>query len=395
MKNFTLHNPTKLIFGKNTIAHLSSELKKNDKIMLVFGGGSIKKNSVYQQVITALETFTYVEFWGVEPNPTVETLRKAVELAKKEKVTFLLAVGGGSVIDGTKLLTAAIPSEDDAWDILIGKKPIGKMLPFGTVLTISATGSEMNCGAVISNKATKEKFANGFDYPKFSILDPTVLYSLPTYQVANGLADTFVHVTEQYLNTVGESPLMDRWAEGILQTLLEISPKLLKLHELPLEERSINDEYYNLMSNYMLCATMALNDFISLGITEDWATHQIGHEFTALEGVIHGESLAIVLPSLLTVMKAQKFDKLLQYGKRVFNFSENANVTNQSIVDTAIAETKAYFHSIGLATSLHEKNIGENTVNEIVNRFKARNSKMGEARNIDFQVVEKILELAR
>ncbi|GHV35945.1 NADH-dependent alcohol dehydrogenase [Bacteroidia bacterium] len=394
MKNFTLHNPTKLIFGKNTISHLSSELDKNDKIMLVFGGGSVKKNAVYQQVVNALKGYTYVEFWGVEPNPTVETLRKAVELAKKEKVTFLLAVGGGSVIDGTKLLTAAIPSEEDAWDILIGKKAIEKMLPFGTVLTISATGSEMNSGAVISNKATKEKFANGFDYPKFSILDPTVLYSLPAYQVANGLADTFVHVTEQYLNVSDESPLMDRWAEGILQTLLEISPKLLKLHELPAEEKNENNEYYDLMSNYMLCATMALNDFISLGITEDWATHQIGHELTALEGVTHGESLAIVLPSLLTVMKGQKFTKLFQYGKRVFNLSENTFETKESVVDAAIAETKTYFRSIGLATSLHEKNIDESTVNEIVKRFQERNSKMGEAHNIDFQVVEKILRIA-
>ncbi|MDR0835766.1 MAG: iron-containing alcohol dehydrogenase [Tannerella sp.] len=386
MKNFVLNNPTKLIFGKGKIADLTKEVNKSDKILITFGGGSVKQNGVYQQVMDAMRGFDFVEFWGIEANPTIETLRKAVELGKKEKVSFILAVGGGSVIDGTKLLTAAIPSEYDGWDILTGEKPVEKMLPFASVLTISATGSEMNAGAVISNKATKEKFARGFDYPKFSILDPTVLYSLPSFQVANGIADTYVHVIEQYLCKTGESPLMDRWSEGILQTLIEIAPEILKLQEKPISEKQNNPKYYDLMSSYMLCATLALNDFISLGITEDWATHMIGHELTALEGVTHGESLTIVLPALMKVMKEDKKDKILQYGKRVFNVAG---------VEESIEKTKTFFDSLGLATSLKQKGIGEETISEIVRRFRQRSTILGENQNIDYQVVAEILEEAK
>ncbi len=292
MYNFTFQNPTKLIFGRGQIAQITNELPKGTKIMVTMGGGSIKANGVYDQVIEALKEFDYIEFWGIEPNPRVETLRKAIALGKAEGVGFLLAVGGGSVVDGTKLISAAIPSEAEPWDIVIGKSPIGECLPFASVITLPATGSEMNRGAVISNNATDEKYPFYSTYPRFSVLDPETTFSLPPYQVACGITDTFVHTMEQYLTKVEVSPLMDRWAEGVLQTLIEVAPKIKE-----------NQHDYEQMANYMLSATMGLNGFISMGVQQDWATHMIGHEITALTGLTHGNTLAIVQPALLRVMR--------------------------------------------------------------------------------------------
>ena len=269
MNNFIYHNPTKLVFGKGQIARLPKLIPAGKRIMLTFGGGSVKRNGVYDQVVAALEGRDLVEFWGIEANPSVETLREAIALGKERKVDFLLAVGGGSVIDGTKLIAAGLLYDGDAWDIVL-KGQAGKTVPLATVLTMSATGSEMNSGAVISRYETKEKYAFYGDYPVFSILDPETLYSLPKRQVACGLADTFVHVLEQYMTTPHQSRLMDRWAEGILHTVVEIAPKALA------DERD-----YDTMSEYMLSATLALNDMIRMGVTQDWATHMIGHELTA------------------------------------------------------------------------------------------------------------------
>lgn len=295
MNNFTFQNPTKLIFGSGTIAKLTKEIPFDKKIMITFGGGSVKQNGVYEQVTDALKGYNYIEFWGIEPNPTVETLRKAILIGKDEKIDFLLAVGGGSVLDGTKLISAAIPYNGDPWDLVLNPLLIQKMVPHASVLTLPATGSEMNRGAVISNKETHEKVAFYSSHPQFSILDPLVTFSLPDYQIACGIADTFVHVVEQYLTTVGQSLLMDRWAESILQTLVEIAPKI-----------KANPHNYDLMSQFMLCATMALNGFTSMGVSQDWATHMIGHEITALHGLTHGHTLAIILPGTMFVMKKQK-----------------------------------------------------------------------------------------
>ncbi len=311
MNNFTFQNPTKLIFGKGSIAQLASEISKDKKVLLTFGGGSVKTNGVYDQVIAALKEYQLVEFWGIEPNPKVETLRKAIELCKNEKVDFIVAVGGGSTLDGTKLIAAAIPYAGDAWELVLNPKLITSAIPFASVMTLPATGSEMNAGAVISNLATHEKFAFHAYYPQFSILDPEVTYSLPSFQIACGIADTFVHVMEQYLTAPGESLLMDRWAEGILQTLIEIVPEIDE-----------NPQDYESMSTYMLCATMALNGFIGMGVSQDWATHMIGHELTALHGLTHGESLAIVLPATMTVLSEQKKGKILQYGERIWNITK-------------------------------------------------------------------------
>ncbi|GHS88742.1 NADH-dependent alcohol dehydrogenase [Bacteroidia bacterium] len=378
MRSFTFQNPTKLIFGKDKISSLAHEIDKNKKIMITFGGGSVKKNGVYDQVKQALQGFSTVEFWGIEPNPSIETLRKAITLGKAENIDFLLAVGGGSVLDGTKLIASAIPSQYDGWDLVIGKHPIEKILPFATVLTLPATGSEMNAGAVISKHETQEKFAFTATHPQFSILDPTVTFSLPPYQIACGIADTFVHVIEQYLTKTNESPLMDRWAEGILQTLIEIAPKI-----------KADTHDYDTMSTFMLSATMALNGFVAMGVTQDWCTHMIGHELTALHGIAHGETLAIVLPGTMTVLKEQKAGKIRQLGERVFNIKQ---ADPQDAITQTIAQTETFFRSLGLKTRLSEHGIGQDTINEIEKRFTARNVCFGENQNVNGALTRKILE---
>ncbi len=377
MNNFIFQNPTKLIFGKGQIARLSKELPKDSKILVTFGGGSVKKNGVYDQVIAALEGFDYQEFWGIEPNPKVETLRKAIEICKRDGVTFLLAVGGGSVLDGTKLIAAASVIESDAWELVCNPKLYGGTLPFASVMTLPATGSEMNRGAVISNLATGEKYAFYNTYPKFSILDPQTTFSLPPYQVACGLADTFVHVIEQYLTVTDIAPLMDRWAEGVLQTIVEVAPKV-----------RADQSNYDAMATYMLSATMGLNGFIAMGVPQDWATHMIGHEITALTGLTHGHSLVVVLPAVMDVMRQQKGDKILQYGERVWNITEGSS---DERINKTIAATEQFFRSLGLQTRLSELNIGKEVAEQIVLRFKERGTLLGENSNIDYLTVEKIL----
>ena len=377
MNNFVFQNPTKLIFGEGQIARLAKELPRDKKILVTFGGGSVKKNGVYDQVVAALEGFDYLEFWGIEPNPKVETLRKAVEICKTEGIGFLLAVGGGSTLDGTKLIAAAAVIEEDAWDLVCNPKLYGGTLPFASVITLPATGSEMNRGCVISNVATGEKYAFYNTYPTFSILDPTTTFSLPPFQVACGLADTFVHVMEQYLTTTGISPLMDRWAEGVVQTVVEVAPKVRE-----------NQNDYDAMATYMLSATMGLNGFIAMGVPQDWATHMIGHEITALCGTTHGQTLVIVLPGVMNEMREQKSAKIVQFGERVWGITEG---TTDERIDRTIAATEEFFRSLGLATRLSELGIGEDVVEEIVRRFRERGTLLGEKANIDYAVVERVL----
>ena len=380
MYNFEFQNPTKLIFGKGTIARIKDEIPAGTKLMLTFGGGSVKKNGVYEQVIDALKGYDVVEFWGIEPNPKVETLRKAIELGKRENVDFILAVGGGSTLDGTKLISCGIKYDGDAWELVLDNSLVKSGVPFASVMTMPATGSEMNSGAVISNLATKEKFAFYSYYPKFSILDPEVTYSIPEYQVSCGIADTFVHVMEQYLTTTGINSLMDRWAEGLLMNLIDIAPGIAEDHK-----------NYDLMSQYMLSATMGLNGFIAMGVPQDWATHMIGHELTALHGVTHGESLAIVLPATMTVLSEQKKLKILQYGERVWGITEGSESER---ITKAIEKTEQFFRLLGLKTRLHELNIGEETIAEIERRFNERGVKLGECKNVTGTVARAILECA-
>lgn len=378
MLNFEFQNPTKLIFGKGSIAKIEKQFTRPTKIMLTFGGGSVKRNGVYDQVIDALKGHEIVEFWGIEPNPKVETLRKAVELGKAENVEFIIAVGGGSTVDGTKLIACAICYDGDAWDLVLDPKKVTGAIPFASVMTMPATGSEMNNGAVISNLATKEKYGFYSFYPQWSILDPEVTYSIPPYQVACGIADTFVHVMEQYLTAPNINPLMDRWAEGILLNLIEIAPQIQE-----------NPQDYDLMSQYMLSATMGLNRFIAMGVPQDWATHNIGHELTALHGVTHGESLAIVLPGTMTVLSEQKHDKILQYGERVWGITEG---TDGIRIAEAIGRTEQFFSQLGLATRLSQLNIGEETIAEIERRFNERGTLLGECKNVNGAVARAILE---
>lgn len=381
MENFIFRNPTKLIFGKGMISRLAKELPAGVKIMVTFGGGSVKKNGVYEQVKAALEGHDYVEFWGIEPNPKIETLRKAVDLCRKEGVGFLLAVGGGSVLDGTKLIAAAVPYAGDAWDLVLDNGKIGDILPFGDVMTLPATASEMNRNAVISSLETKEKYGMKVDYPRFSILDPQTTFTLPRYQRAAGIADTFIHVMEQYMTVTGQSPLMDRWSEGILQTLVEIAPKVLDMS---------ND--YDSMANYMMCATMGLNGFIAMGVTEDWATHQIGHELTAIHGLTHGHTLAIVFPGLLKVLRDQKLGKILQYGQRIWGIVDGSPEERAA---RTIDATEQFFRSLGLQTRLYEVGIGEDTILEIERRFNERGVAFGEGANVTGSVARRILEAVK
>jgi NADP-dependent alcohol dehydrogenase len=379
MTNFIFRNPTKIIFGKNTINSISNEIPAGKRVLVTFGGGSVKSNGVYEQVIKALKGFTYFEFWGIEANPDISTLRKAIALGKEKKCDFVLAVGGGSVIDGSKLIAAGILYDGDAWEIVMKRDwTANKALPLASVLTLPATGSEMNAGAVISDRANKEKFAFYSNYPLFSVLDPETTFTLPSHQVACGLADTFIHVMEQYLTTTGQSPLMDRWAEGILQTVIEIAPQIRE-----------NQHNYDAMANFMLSATMALNGFVSMGVSQDWATHMIGHELTALHGLTHGHTLTIVLPGTMWVMRDEKGDKILQYGKRVWNIEGSDRVeTIRKIID----KTEEFFRSLGLKTKLSENGAGLETIDEIERRFAERKVKFGENRTVDSAVARKILE---
>lgn len=377
MNNFTYHNPTELVFGKGTIARLAKLIPSGKRILITFGGGSVRRNGVYDQIVRALEGREYVEFWGIEPNPSVETVREAIALGREHKVDFLLAVGGGSVIDGTKLIAAGLCYDGDPWEIVLRGRA-AETVPLGTVLTMAATGSEMNNGAVISRQETREKYAFYGDYPVFSILDPETLYSLPARQIACGLADTFVHVLEQYLTTPGQSRLMDRWAEGILHTVVEIAPKTRE-----------NQHDYEVMSEYMLSATLALNDMIRMGVTQDWATHMIGHELTALHGLTHGATLAIVINGTLRVLREQKRGKLLQYGERIWGIADGSE---EERIDRTIAATEEFFRSLGLSTRLSEEGIGAETISEIERRFDAAGVAYGEGGNVTGSVARRILE---
>ena len=290
---------------------------------------------------------------------------------------MLLAVGGGSVLDGTKLIAAAIAQPDkDAWAI-VKSGSAGQQIPFASVITLPATGSEMNNGAVISCHETKEKFAFRGDYPTFSILDPETTYSLPKHQIACSLADIVVHCFEQYMTTTGQNRVLDRWAEGVIATAMEIAPLI-----------QADQHNYEVMSDYMFSATMALNNFIRMGITQDWSTHQIGHELTALCGVTHGESLAIVYPGTIDVLREQKKGKLLQFGSRVLDIHEG---TEEERIDRVIEKIEAFFKSLGLATRLSEKNIGIEVIEEIARRFNERGVHFGEAQNVTGDVARQIL----
>lgn len=381
MLNFELYNPTNLVFGKGQIEKLASLVPQNARILLAYGGGSIFKNGIHEQVIKNLKGFEIVEFGGIEPNPHYETLLKAVDIIKTNKIDFILAVGGGSVIDGVKFISAAVHFDGNPIDILQKRLLIKEnAVPFGTVLTLPATGSEMNSGSVVTIQATKEKLAFGGSalFPKFSICDPTVITSLPKRQLQNGVVDAYTHVLEQYLTYPHEGILQDRIAEGILQTLIAVGPGVVE-----------NPADYALASNFMWSCTMALNGLIQKGVPSDWATHMIGHELTALYGIDHARTLAIIGPNLYKVMFATKKGKLAQYGKRIFGLSGS----EEEIANAAITATVTFFHQMGMETKLSDyTNNYETTADFIVNRFKERNWKgLGEKQLVTLEKVKEIV----
>ncbi|MEL1247249.1 iron-containing alcohol dehydrogenase [Flavobacterium helocola] len=387
MLNFELYNPVNYVFGKGQIEKLTELVPSNTKILIAYGGGSIFKNGVYDQVKAALPNHDIVEFGGIEPNPRFETLMKAVAIIRAEKIGFILAVGGGSVIDGVKFISAAVNFEGDEADILKKRilfKDASKVIPFGTVLTLPATGSEMNSGAVVTIEATQEKLTLGGSalFPVFSIVDPTVITSLPKRQLQNGVVDAFTHVMEQYLTYTHDALLQDRISESILQTLIEIGPDVVE-----------NPSDYKLASNFVWSATMALNGLIQKGVPSDWATHMIGHELTALYEIDHARTLAIIGPNLYRVMFDTKKEKLAQYGQRVWNIQGNST---EEIAEKAIEKTVDFFHKMGMKTKISEnvENI-EKTADFIVKRFEERGWKaMGEKQNITLEKVRTIVEMS-
>ena len=385
MNNFQFKNPTKILFGKNQISNLTNEIPKNAKILLLFGGGSIKKNGVYEQVITALSTFEIVEFGGIPANPEFAVLMDALKVIKDEKITFLLAVGGGSVIDGTKFLSAAaLYKGDDPWNILKNSERTLEGMPFGTVLTLPATGSEMNSGAVITRRETKEKLVMGGPglFPVFSILDPEVVKSIPQRQIANGLADAFTHVLEQYMTYSVDAKLQDRFAESILQTLVETAPTILK-----------DTSDYNAAANFMWSCTMALNGLIQQGVPSDWAIHMMGHELTALYGIDHARTLAIIAESHYKYNLESKKDKLAQYAERVWKVTEGT-IEEKALI--GIKKTTAFYQSLGIKTTLSEYTENYKGTAEIISkRFTERGWKgLGEHGKITPCDVEKIVEMS-
>jgi len=378
---FELFNPTKVIFGKNKIETINKYIDVNSKILFVYGGGSIKENGIYDKIKLSLKSHHIIEFSGVEANPKYETLIKAVSLAKQEKIDFIIAVGGGSVIDGVKFISAAINFEGDSWEMVKnGGADIKNAVPFGTVLTLPATGSEMNSGAVITKEEHQEKlvFVSDYCFPQFSILDPSVVASLPKKQIANGVVDAFVHTLEQYItDSKTSSPIQDGFSETILKTLIEIGPKLFN-----------DPSNIDLAEQLMFSATMALNGLIGSGVSQDWATHMIGHELTATFEIDHAQTLAIVLPGVWEVMFDEKKVKLAQYARNVWRLEGD----DEDIAEQAIEKTEAFFHSFNILTRITEHSEKCYLVWEIPPKIKERGWKLGENRNIDSMKVEEILK---
>ncbi|KFZ36492.1 aldehyde reductase [Shewanella mangrovi] len=384
MENFTFHNPVKVLFGKNQIAQINQEIPKDKRVLIVYGGGSVVKTGVLQRVKDALENEVVFEFGGVEANPHYETLMRAVEIVKSEKIDFLLAVGGGSVIDGTKFIAAAAMYEGDTWEIVKSYGSVVKAaLPIGCVLTIAATGSEMNNVSVVTKAETKDKlfFGSPFVLPKFSVLEPEITFTLPQNQTANGVVDAFIHILEQYVTYPVNAKIPDRFAEALLKTLKEEGPKAL-----------VTPDDYDARANIMWSATMALNGILATGTPADWATHMIGQEITGLYGLDHAQTLAIVLPALWKFCKADKSAKLAQYAANVWDIP---SAEEDVMADKAIEITVDFFESMGLKTHLADYGLGEEIIPHVVEKLRAHGHvNIGEKQKITAESAAEILKLA-
>lgn len=384
MNNFDLSNPTHILFGKGRIADLSTQIPAHAKVMVLYGGGSAERTGVLAKVRDVLGDRIVVEFGGIEPNPRFATAIKAIELIKQDDITFLLAVGGGSVIDATKFIAAAAKYDGDAWEILTSMGGVvTAAMPFGTVLTLPATGSEMNPASVITHaeKGAKLPFISSHCYPVFSILDPELTYTLPPRQIANGVADAFVHIIEQYLTFPVAASVQDGFAETLLRTLIDLGPKAL---ETP------ND--YDIRANLMWTATLALNGLIGAGVPQDWASHMIGHEITALNDTDHARTLAVVLPALMHDQRGPKREKLLQYAANVWNIHEG---DDDARIDAVIEATCSFFHKMGIDTRLGDYGLGAPEIDLIVTALESHGmTALGETQAITPETARRILVAA-
>lgn len=383
MNNFNFFNPTRIVFGEGQIAEINQLIPDNARVLILFGGQSAKKHGTVDEVISSLGSRYFEEFGGIEANPSYTTLMRAVEQVRTNKLDYLLAVGGGSVIDGTKFVAAAVNCDGDPWQQILvnGAKDISSTLPFGSVLTLPATGSEMNANSVVTRYETQEKLAFNSPqvYPEFSVLDPTKAYTLPPRQLANGIVDAYTHTMEQYLTYPVNAKVQDRFAEGLLLTLIETGPKLLE-----------NPTDYNLQSNFMWTATLALNGLIGAGVPQDWATHMIGHELTALHGLDHAQTLAIILPSIMQEQRAQKHDKLLQYAERVWNITDGDDDCRISL---AITKTRDFFEQMGVKTRLGDYQIAADAIPTMIKQLGEHGlNQLGEHGDVDLDKSRKVLE---
>lgn len=382
MNQFNFYNPTKIIFGRDRFNELNHLVPKDAKVLVLYGGGSVKKFGTLDRVLAALPNREILEFGGIEANPRYETLMKAVDVVRAEKIDFLLAVGGGSVIDGTKFIALASYYEGDGLDLLRDRSITANLkqaLPLAAVLTLAATGSEMNRGGVVSSPIGKLGFGNDLVFPKFSLVDPSLTFTLPETQVANGVVDTFVHVMEQYMTYPAEGRFQDRTSEGILKTLIEIGRATID-----------NPTDYDLRANLVWCATMGLNGLIGAGVPQDWATHRIGHELTALFGIDHAKTLAIIMPSLWNIMRETKREKLLQYGERVLNITTGSE---ENRIDQIIETTRQFFESLGIKTRLSDYGISADQIDSILAALESHHmTALGERGEITLEISRKILE---
>ena len=378
---FSFVNPTKIIFGQGQIANIQHEIPQSAKVLVIYGGGSIKQNGIYQQVTDALSEHQVFEFSGIEPNPSYETAMRAVAKIKEHNIDYLLAVGGGSVIDGTKFIAAAAKFDGEPWDILAKAAEVTDALPIGVVLTLPATGSESNSYSVVSKLDTNDKlpFASEKVQPKFAVLDAQVTKTLPERQLANGVVDAFVHVMEQYLTFDHGAKVQDRFAEGLLHTLIEDGPRVFA-------------EPDNMMvrENLMWSATMALNGLIGAGVPQDWSTHMLGHEVTALYGLDHAQTLAIVLPRMMNAMRQQKEAKLLQYAERIWGITEQ---DKNLAIDQAIEKTEAFFHSVNMPTRLSDYQLDEKVADAVVEQLERHGmTELGESQQVTLDISRAVLK---
>lgn len=374
---FSYHNPTAIEFGQGKIKEIANKIAKDKKILVVYGGGSIKTNGVYDQVIKALENHTFLEFSGVEVNPTIETMNKAVKIVKEEKIDFILAVGGGSVIDGCKYLAAASLYDGDGWDFLDGTKEVEKALPLGVVLTLAATGSESNNLTVLSKKQTDEKrmYFSNYSYPQFAIMDPSVMATLSDRQLGNGLVDAFVHTSEQYLTHPTTALVNDGYAETLFRGLVKLA------------DTWENRRTYTWLENLMHIANQALNFQIGAGVPQDWSTHLIGHELTAYYNLDHARSLAVVQPYLLEVMNEDKKEKIAQLGKNVFGIQND----NKAVIKAI----EAVYNKVGVPTKLSAYEIDDKVISNVSAALtKNGYTAMGENANITLDKVTTILTMS-